>query len=486
MTQQLDRVRAAAAGPRRFLTGPWAPVVPAVLTLLVAGFQLDRAPLWRDELATWSAATRPLPDLGRMLAGIDAVTGPYYLFMHGWIRLFGDSPLALRLPSLLAMVGAAAVTTRLGARLFDGRTGLLAGTLFAVVPATSRYGQEARGYAFAVLFTVLATLLLARAVERPGWVRWVLYALAVFGLGLCNLVALLVVAGHAVAVIGRGRAAAGFAAAVGAAAVLLVPLVAIGRGQAGVQLDWVPRPALGDLLGLPGSVLQASAVGGALVVLAALGWALAGGRWPAVLGLSVMLPAGLLFLAALAGPYWVPRYLIGTVPPLCVLAALALRRVRLAFGLVVVLLVAALGAPAQAGLRRTHEWPRSAPVDYPGAVAVIRANAQPGDGIVYDPRDGWKMLDVAVAYGMGSGAPTDVLLWESAVQRGELRATECPDPTACLFQAAAPRLWLLTTGDRAEPLATVPGEKGAALRAGYATRQVWHEPGLTVALLTPR
>jgi mannosyltransferase len=484
MTQQLDPARAGVGtGPRRFIAGPWA---PAALTLLIAGFQLDRAPLWRDELATWSAATRPLPDLWRMLAGIDAVTGPYYLFLHGWIRLFGDSALALRLPSLLAMAGAAAVTTRLGARLFSPATGLIAGLLFAVVPSTSRYGQEARGYAFATLFAVLATLLLARAVERPGWPRFAGYAAAVFGLGLCNLVALLVLAGHTAAVIGRRRAAVGFAGAVGTAAVLLVPLVVAGRGQAGVQLNWVPRPAFGNLLGLPGSVLQAGAVGGALVVLAALGWALAGGRWPTVLGLSVLLPAALLFLAGLVGPYWVPRYLVVTVPFLCLLSAAALHRTRLVHAVPLVLVVAALGGPEQAALRRTHEWPRSAPIDYPGAVAVIRANARPGDAIVYEPRGGWKMLDVAVAYGLGGGAPRDVLVQRTAVDRGELRATECADPAACLAAAGAPRIWLLTTGDRRSPLSTVPGTKGAALRAAYATHQVWHEPGLTVALLIRR
>ncbi|MEV4617811.1 glycosyltransferase family 39 protein [Asanoa sp. NPDC049573] len=481
MTQQLDPARArVGAGPRRFLGGPWA---PAVLTLLIAGYQLGRAPLWRDELATWSAATRPLPDLWRMLAGIDAVSGPYYLFLHGWIRLFGDSAVALRLPSLLATAGAAAVTTRLGARLFDPATGLIAGLLFAVVPSTSRYAQEARGYAFATLFAALATLLLLRAVEKPGWPRFAGYAAAVFGLGLCNLIALLVLAGHAAAVVGRRRAALGFAGAVGAAAVLLVPLVAVGRGQAGEQLDWVRRPGLGELLALPGSVLQAGAVGGALVALAALGWALAGGRWAAVLGLSVLLPAGLLFLAGLLGPYWVPRYLVVTVPALCLLAAAALGRARMAYALAVVLLVAAFGGPAQAGLRRTHEWPRSAPVDYPAAVAVIRANARPGDAIVYEPRGGWKMLDVAVAYGLGGSAPRDVLVRQTAVARGELRATECGDPAACLAAAAAPRIWLLTTG---EGLATVPNVKGAALRAAYATQQIWHEPGLTVALLGRR
>src|ERR1700754_179371 len=133
MTQQLDRVGSGpVAGTRRFLGGPWAPVVPAVITLLVAGFQIDRAPLWRDELATWSAASRSLPDLWRMLGGIDAVTGPYYLFMHAWIRVFGDSAFALRLPSLLAMAGAAALTATLGTRLFGPRAGLVAGLLFAV------------------------------------------------------------------------------------------------------------------------------------------------------------------------------------------------------------------------------------------------------------------------------------------------------------------------------------------------------------------
>ncbi|MDG4823050.1 glycosyltransferase family 39 protein [Asanoa sp. WMMD1127] len=484
MTQQLDRARLAVDVRRR--ARPWAPLAPAVLTVLIVGVQLGRAPLWRDELATWSAAGRPLPDLWRMLGGIDAVSGPYYVFLHGWIALFGDSVVALRLPSLLAMAGAAALTTQLGTRLFGARAGLVAGLLFAVVPSTSRYGQEARGYAFAALFAVLATLLLVRAVDRPtGW-RFVGYGLALLGLGLCNVVGLLVVAGHAAAAIGIRRAVIGFAATVGTVAVLLSPLLWRGRGQQDAQLNWVPKPGLADLVDLPGSVLQAAAVGGALIVLAAVGWALTRGRWPTVLALSVMLPALLLFTAGRLAPFWVPRYLLFTVSLLCVLAAIGVTRLRLAHALALVAVIAVLGAPAQVGLRRTHEWPRTAPVDYPAAVAVIGANAQPGDGIVYEPRAGWRMLDVAVARGLGGAAPRDVLVRQTAIERGELRATECGDPAACLAAAGADRLWLLSDGDLANPLAAVPGEKGAALRAAYTTRQIWHEPGLTVALLTSR
>lgn len=457
-----------------------AVAAPAVLTLLVGGIQLGRAPLWRDELATWSAATRPLRDLWRMLGTIDAVSGPYYAFMHGWIAVFGDSAVSLRLPSLLAMAGAAALTARLGTRLFGPRTGLVAGLLFAVVPSTSRYGQEARGYAFATLFAVLATLLLVGAADRPR--RFAAYGLALVGVGLSNLVALLLVLGHAAAP--RRRTLLPWAAAVAGAGVALSPLVLLGRGQRGVQLDWVARPGVDDLLNLPGSVLQAAAVGGALLVLAALGWAASwGSRWSRVLALSVLLPAAVLFLGGRLGPLWVPRYLVFCVPFACLLAAVALRRLRLPAAVTIVVLVAALGAPAQAALRDTHEWPRSAPVDYPAAVAVIRAGQQPGDGIVYEPRSGWKMLDVAVARELGPSAPRDVLVASTATARGELRPTECADPAACLSRAAAPRIWLLTMGDDPDPLATVPGAKGAALRSAYTTQQVWHEPGITVALL---
>ncbi|MBM0229720.1 glycosyltransferase family 39 protein [Micromonospora sp. ATA51] len=188
----------------------WLP--PAALTLAVSLTEVSRAQLWRDELATWSAATRPVGDLVRLAGTIDAATGPYYLLMHGWIALFGDSTTALRLPSVLAMAATAGLTARLGERLVDARVGLLAGLLLAVLPGTSRYAQEARPYALATLLAVLATLLLVEALRRPSWARWAGYAAAVAALGLTHLIALTLLAAHAVAVLlvqWRDPAAAG-------------------------------------------------------------------------------------------------------------------------------------------------------------------------------------------------------------------------------------------------------------------------------------
>ncbi|NED59019.1 hypothetical protein G3I24_50085, partial [Micromonospora aurantiaca] len=102
-------------------SGPVVWVVPGLLTLVVTLAGIGHAQPWRDELATWSAATRPVPDLARMTRTIDAATGPYYLLMHGWTALAGTSPTALRLPSALAMAVAAALTARLGAVLVGRR-----------------------------------------------------------------------------------------------------------------------------------------------------------------------------------------------------------------------------------------------------------------------------------------------------------------------------------------------------------------------------
>ncbi|MGY3516899.1 glycosyltransferase family 39 protein [Micromonospora sp. PTRAS2] len=550
---------------RRHLPG-WLGAVwlwPTLATLAVTGAEIGSAQPWRDELATWSAATRPLGDLARMAGTIDAATWPYYLFMHGWVTLCGDSPAALRLPSALAMAGTAGLAAALGARLLGRHAGLTGGLLFAALPGTSRYAQEARPYAFVALFAVLATLLLVRALERPGWRRWAGYAAAVAALGLAHLVALTLLAAHAAAVLAAGRTASGAVpgtadrathgtadraipgtadrathgaadrdapgnadrtasgsadravpgtahlAAHGAAdraglrpdagrrsrrpvwgwllallpaVVVLTPLVLLAAGQRGRQLDWVDQARPADLVALPGALTQSGTVGGLLLGLAALGAARSGraGLLPAA---CLVLPVALVFLAGLAVPLWVPRYLFFVVPFACLLAGAALATAALPAALAVVLLAGLLGLPDQAALRHSHEWPRGALVDYRGAARVIDAGRRPGDVIVFSPRDGWLFTDLGIGYHLGDRQPRDALAVRGRDARGDYWADECPDPAACL--AGARRVWLVVAGRRTDPVAAVPGAKGAALRDdGFAVDRVWQRPGLTVALLT--
>ncbi|MFI9525646.1 glycosyltransferase family 39 protein [Micromonospora rosaria] len=494
-----------------------------LLTLAVTLTGVDRAQPWRDELATWSAATRSLGDLARMVGTIDAATGPWYLLLHGWLALAGDSVTALRLPSVLAVSGAAGLTTVLGQRLLGAPAGLLAGLLFAVLPGTSRYGQEARPYALAAFLAVLATLLLVDVLGRGGWARWAGYAATVAALGLTHLVALTLLAAHAVIVLAPPRGRAGgtdptpvgrygrrpagprrrlgrWALALVPTALVLVPLVVLAGRQRSRQLDWVDLARPTDLTGLPGGLAQSAAVGGLLLGLAALG-ATRYGRRALPPTACLALPVLVLFAVALAVPIWVPRYLFFTVPFGCLLGGAALTltppartdralptgrvragRATVPGGLAVVAVAGLLGLPDQVALRRTHEWPRAATVDYRGAARVVAAGQRPGDAVVYSPRDGWLFLDLGLAYHLGPDRPRDVLAVRDQAGRGDLWADECPRPAACL--AGVERVWLVVAGRRTDPLAAVGGTKGEALRTGFTVTRVWPRSGLTVALLT--
>jgi mannosyltransferase len=277
-------------------------VVPAVLTAVLGLSEIGVPELWRDELATWSAASRPVPQLWAMLHNIDAVLGIYYFGMHLWMSVFGDSASAMRLPSVFAMIGAAIVVALIGRRLAGNVAGLASGLVFALIPSVSRYAQEARPYAFATLFATLATLLLLRAMERPSWPRWAVYALAVAAAGAANLVAVCVIAAHAIILLidfglrtlriggegdgGRilpgGRTTADgkpltillrFCLAVVVGLLIVSPLAIEGHNQQGWQIGQQQTPHVAQLLGISGGLwfeLFSSTLAAAVVMLLAV------------------------------------------------------------------------------------------------------------------------------------------------------------------------------------------------------------------------
>src|SRR5579872_479581 len=104
---------------------PW--LWPALLTLAIGSYQLDRPLLWRDELWSWTFAADPAHVLIRSISSWNVAQLPYELLLHFWIAVAGDSVVALRLPSVLAMAASAAVVVLIARRLASPRAGLLAG-----------------------------------------------------------------------------------------------------------------------------------------------------------------------------------------------------------------------------------------------------------------------------------------------------------------------------------------------------------------------
>jgi len=242
------------------------------------GLSRDSA-MGNDESATHWAALLSLPQLGHLLAHIDAAHGLYYLLMHGWAVL-GASPTIMRIPSVLAMTAAVALTVILGRRLTgSGWAGLLAGLIVALTPAISYYAQTARSYALVFACVVGATLALlhAMAAEEGGAARatgavigrrWLVYGALVTLAGYLNELSLLVLAAHAVTILlaryGR-RAVAHWAVAAAAAAVAVAPVVVISGRETGA-VSWIPRPTTATLMLLFHDYFGVAAVVSVLII----------------------------------------------------------------------------------------------------------------------------------------------------------------------------------------------------------------------------
>jgi mannosyltransferase len=389
-------------------------------------------------------------------------------------------------PSMLAVTGTVAIAALLARRLWGPRAALLGGLLLAVMPVASRFGQEARGYAFAGFCAALSTLLLVYAVQRSRWWLWLAYMISLLLLGWSHQIALLLVVGHGIAVAVTGwRRLVWWLPGVLLAAGGVLPFALMGLEQRGTQLVWLTEATASDLADIAGDLFISGVVGGAVCALAVVSMR-GGDRWARLLFLTAALPVFVLYAVdRLVAPMFVGRYLYFVVPLLCVLAGRALAEFlpRLPAGLLVVVALGLIGVPAQDAMRRTHTT-----FDYRRAAELVRANAQPGDAIIYAPRQGWQFTDIALRYYAGDDLPKDVLLEAGEVRNASLWATECADPSVCL--ARTDRVWTLSadnleTGRRAGATDQLTPREQLAL-ARYEMRVTTRFDGFTLALFVRR
>ncbi|MFD8277431.1 glycosyltransferase family 39 protein [Streptomyces flaveolus] len=225
----------------------------SALTLVLDLWGITREnSMWRDEAATWAAVHRTVPQLGNMLGQIDVVHGLYYLFMHGVFQLFGDSLYTLRLPSVVATTGTAAVIVLLGSRLAGRYAGLAAGLSFALVPAVQQYAQEGRPYALVMLCVALASWLLVVSIDDPTAGHWAAYGAVALTAALLNWFSLLMLTAHAVSIVMTRPARRTVRRwAVTACTVVLCasPLIVASQAQS-QQIAWIPPVKPSTLLSL--------------------------------------------------------------------------------------------------------------------------------------------------------------------------------------------------------------------------------------------
>lgn len=338
------------------------------LTLAAAALRLPwlaREGLWFDEVFSVVLASQDVPELVRRALADQTNPPGFYLLLWGWIRLGGFEDGWLRLlPALAGLLTPAAVALlarRLGAL---PQTALLAGTLAVASPLLLAMSVEVRAYAPLALLATGGLLLAARLAQgapsdAPAARRTTLLALVLVDAALVAL--------HyfgALAILAQGaflasegldrpgrRALARDLVLASLPALLLLggwlaAVVAGAGGQLAPNVAWIqpatlasiPRFAthvIGDLGTRLGALLipcgVAAALAAALLLPARHAARQAAGRrgqGARVAALAALVPIALVLLAEWFTPraLWVPRYLIGSLPPMLVAIALATER----------------------------------------------------------------------------------------------------------------------------------------------------------------
>jgi mannosyltransferase len=468
-----------AAEPRpksRFAWVFW--VLPTLVATALGVWRLTVPALWADELATWGAVRLSWEQLRELTGNVDIVLAPYYAAMKAYTSIAGTSTVALRLPALLAMIATVLLTTALGRRLGGPWVGLFAGLIYALLPVTSRYGQEARSYALVVFAATLALLCLVRLLDRPTVLRAAAYAGAMILTGLSHpLSALLVLAGHVVAVAWRRdwRTALHWTPAALVGSLPAVVLTVLGDGQRG-QLSWISVLTLNLMKLVPERIFMSGAVAGIVLGLAILG--IRAADKAAAMAAAGFVPIVLLFVVGLFEPIWAARYVLVALPALAVLAAAAAMRFGPRPTVVVVLLLSLVGWPYQLDARA----PNGHSEDSAKIYEVIHPLYRPGDVVVFPdthPSIPWAARDIYDRY-LPAPRPVDVLMTSPQRTDGRFLATECP-AAACL--GTPPRIWVVRVDNSADPYASMSDAKRKRLSDGYKPVRRWNYLLLGITLL---
>lgn len=383
------------------------------LATAIRFYRLDAQSFWNDEGNSARLSERAIP---LIIEGTASDIHPplYYLLLHGWRELLGDSEFGLRALSAFLGVGLVAASYGLGRGVFGRSVATVLALLVAVNPALVYYSQEARMYMLLAFWVVLAGWLLLKWLSRPerglafayvGVVTAGLYSHYFFPAGLLA---------HGLLVIGQGRKVTGrWLAMVAIAGLLYLPWLPVFMRQAGGRpADSVPMLTFGEAAGrfaLFGPALNDNWP--MVVAVGLMGWGLAllwrERQW--------FIPAGavlpiLLALAAGTTREAYFKFLLMTIPFWALwLARPVASKGKRAVVVYTTLSLLFLAASGQA-LAKLYTDPSYARADYRAIAARILADNHPNAAIILDAPNQWEVFtyyyrDTTAVYPIPRGYP---------------------------------------------------------------------------------
>jgi hypothetical protein len=413
------RGRGARSGPaawRPRLT-PTALAVAAMATVALVLRLASNRGIWLDEATSITQARMSLGGLLDNLRQGDVHPPLHHLMLWVLAHTAGTAEPVMRAPSVVAGTVLVPVLYLTARELWDERAGLAAAALGAVAPFLVWYSQEARMYGIFMLFATLALLGQLRALRRGRPGDWTLYAAASAAMVWAQYFGILVIAvqqvAFALAAYRDRRVLRGWLLATLALLVALAPLVPFALDQ--FQANEAAGRGFEQPAQAGASVSDTRSQPGVYIALTNVVWALWGyhsnttmaaitALWPVGILVCLLLlgrgrSPGTLLVAACAVVPAAALYLVGEVKPflfeiryfaaLAPLGVLLLARAATAWtrGAVAAATATAVLAASFAVAAADQEVNRANPriYDFDGALARVRAEARPGDVVLYEP-----------------------------------------------------------------------------------------------------
>jgi mannosyltransferase len=304
-------------------------------------------PFWFDEAFSVEVARLTWPNFLHLLWWREANMSLYYMLLRVWLH-FGQSPYFIRSLSVLIATLTLPAIYWLGRLLFDRRVALIAAALFTFNAYDVRYSQEGRSYSLFVLLATLSSGLLVWWSAEPSRRRLRGYIAASVLVAYSHFYALLLIAAHWLALkltrrpqIAEDLPGSPLRRAWWTIGLLVLPLLAFVAKTGAGPIRWIHRPRLRDLVEFFEHLCGSDHWPLALLYVAACTVAASSVRqrlWKRdpsrdVWRLQFLLiwfffPIVLTALLSFARPVFLGRYMIFCLPPLLILAAAGLERLR--------------------------------------------------------------------------------------------------------------------------------------------------------------
>ncbi len=146
---------------------PWLVLVVTLIGAVVRVLLLGGKGMWLDETFSVWLANHPLGDLLHWTATIDQHPPLYYLLLHYWMALTGDSPSDVRLLSVVFGTATIPVIYLIGKRMSGAVVGVAAAVLLAFSPFNIRFAEETRMYTLLTFNAAVAMYALVRLLTDP-------------------------------------------------------------------------------------------------------------------------------------------------------------------------------------------------------------------------------------------------------------------------------------------------------------------------------